>query len=52
MKENILATAKTLNKGVPIIEEEISERGAIQLKIAYPADIRRHNQIQQQQIRR
>ena len=52
MKENILATAKTLNKGVPIIEEVISERGAIQLKIAYPADIRRHNQIQQQQIRR
>lgn len=51
MVNNIKETAKTLNKGTPEIELT-EDTGKIQVKIAYPADIRRHNQLKQQNIRR
>lgn len=46
MKANVIKTAKNLNKGIPIIEETEID-GEIQIKIAFPRDIRQHNQLQQ-----
>lgn len=51
MEANVVATAQALNKGTPIVERTEVD-GKIQLKIAFSNDIRQHNRLQQQTIRR
>lgn len=51
MVDNINLTATALNKGTPQIDIS-EEEGKTTVKIAFPSDIRRNNQLKQQTIRR
>lgn len=51
MIEEVKKTASKLNKGEPQIEI-VKQDNRTKIRIAYPADLRRHNQLQQQTLRR